>query len=232
MKVLLALLSLVTTHANLLVIWDRSNFASNANTTISLKYYKATLPGEIPLPLINTTNTGSAIINMTAAFAPGALNASMRLTLKTVDSSGDVKSFYGPIFTLASNDTTSSHSTLSDNAKKLGEKVGLPLGLIFFFVLLGAIAVFLFLKKRRGQGYLTRQSRSQRTGRAAVIDATGHRRTESFHDEPTTGVELQDRGRKAQGEDNWDWGSEVGSPVRGSSGNAFREELGRQRGGR
>ncbi len=49
---------------------------------------------------------------------------------------------------------------------------------------------------------------------------------ESFHDEPTRGVEL---GRMSK-EDDWGWGSPVGSPTAGG-GNVFREEVERQKSG-
>ena len=115
----------------------------------------------------------------------------------------------------------------------MGEKVGIPVGLVFLIVAVIAVALFVCFRKRRSKGYGAGKSLRQRVGGGA---SRGHRRDPSFHDEPTTGVELKDRNTRLTGEspeDNWDWGSPVGSPAHaGGAGNAFRDEIQRQRGGR
>lgn len=92
------------------------------------------------------------------------------------------------------------------------------------------------MRKRRGLGYGGgKAARSQRMNAAAAPVAGPtrghHRRGSSFHDEPTRGVELQDRNG---GGDSWDWGSPVSSPTTagGRNSNAFREEMQRQKSGR
>ena len=95
------------------------------------------------------------------------------------------------------------------------------------------MALFICFRKRRAKGYGAGKSLRQRVGSGT---GGGHRRDASFHDEPTTGVELRDRNRGLTGEtpeDNWDWGSPVSSPTSaGGGGNAFRDEIQRQRSGR
>lgn len=140
----------------------------------------------------------------------------------------------GPTFTLIEGNSTT-HSSPSDKSKKLGQAVGIPVGLVFLIGAVAVIAVFLCMRKRRGLGYGGgKAARGQRMDAAvAPVANRGHRRGESFHDEPTRGVELQERNRGLTGEDNWDWGSPVSSPTAGGRGsNAFREEVQRQRSGR
>ena len=95
------------------------------------------------------------------------------------------------------------------------------------------MALFVCFRKRRGKGYGSGKSLRQRVGSGA---RRGHRRGPSFHDEPNTGVELKDRTKGVKGEsseDSWDWGSPVSSPTSaGGGGNAFRDEIQRQRSGR
>ena len=71
-------------------------------------------------------------------------------------------------------------------------------------------------------------------GGTPAYASRGHKRDASFHDEPTRGMELQNRNSGLTGEDNWDWGSPVSSPttVGGRNSNAFREEIQRQRSGK
>lgn len=153
----------------------------------------------------------------------------------------------------SNNNSTTSASSGSSSTKKLGEEVGIPIGLIFFLALLG-VAIFFILRRRKATGgdYLAR--RKSRTGSAKGAGAGGlvgpHQRTESFHDEPTMGggVELQSTTRSSRAYsgassvsrlsegDSWGWGSPggggVSTTVTGGGGNVFREELGRQQTGR
>ena len=102
----------------------------------------------------------------------------------------------------------------------------------------------------RGGYSSSKSARSQRIA-AATAPVTGanrghHRRDPSFHDEPTRGMELQNRAGAGaaggaagggSGGDNWDWGSPVSSPTNttitgGRDSNAFRDEIQRQRSGK
>lgn len=165
-------------------------------------------------------------------------------------------------FTSIQNATSrpSSSSSSSSSTKKLGEEVGIPIGLVFFLALL-AVAAFLILRRRKAGtagDYLARgKSRSGGSARAGGGGGGGgglvgphHRRAESFHDEPTMGggVELQSTTRSSRAYsgassvsrlsegDSWGWGGSspggVSTTVTGGGGNVFREELGRQQTGR
>lgn len=179
---------------------------------------------------------------MSSLWLKGQHTANLTLTLLVDQENKDPKSFSGPTFTLLSTTTSedSSHSAPSSapsGSKKLGEKVGLPVGLVLLIIAAIAVALFVCFRRRRSKGYGSGKSLRQRinsgTGR-------GHRRDASFHDEPTSGVELRDRNRGLTGEtpeDNWEWGSPVSSPTSagggaGGGGNAFRDEIQRQRSGR
>ena len=150
--------------------------------------------------------------------------------------------FSGPQVTLrnvlapnsTNNATASSDNNGGSDSKELGQKVGIPIGLIFFLAIIGILA-FIVLRRRRGNngGYLSRKSHSERTGGGASGLVGPHRRTASFHDEPVRGggVELQERGHQrgasGGGSSDWGWGSPRASE---GGGNVFREEVGRQRG--
>ena len=183
---------------------------------------------------------------MNALWLDDQSTANLTLSL-VVDQPGSSESkvYDGPTFTLlsisSSADSSTSPSPSSTTAptdKKLGEKVGLPIGLVALIVLAGAVALFLCCRKRRNKGYGTGKSLRQRvSGGSGDGAGRGHRRDASFHDEPTVGgMELKDRNKGLTGEapaDNWDWNSPVGSPSDGAGGgNAFRDEIQRQRGGR
>ena len=190
------------------------------------------------LTSLNATNfQGSVFLNMSSAWLKGQSTANLTLALIANQKGKDPRPFAGPTFTLLSTSSSeSSHSAPSSapsSSKKLGEKVGLPVGLVFLIIAAIAVALFICFRKRRGNGYGAGKSLRQRVGSGT---GRGHRRDASFHDEPTTGVELRDRNRGLTGEppeDNWDWGSPVSSPTSaGGGGNAFRDEIQRQRSGR
>ena len=223
--------------------WDPSLFDDGASNTVLVYHTEATglnSPATADvLASLNATNfQGSVFLNMSSAWLNGQPTANLTLILR-VSLDDDAPVFAGPTFTLLS--TSSSDSTHSEpsaapsSSKKLGEKVGLPVGLLYLIVAAVAVALFVCFRRRRAKGYGTAKSLSQRVGSGA---SRGHRRDPSFHDEPTTGgVELRDRTKGPAGEsaeDNWDWGSSVGSPTNtgGGASNAFRDEIQRQRSGR
>lgn len=219
--------------------WDPSLFNDGANNTIQVYYVDETglnspATADILASLNATNYQGSVFVNMSSAWLGGQSTANLTLALIVDQEGDDTQIFAGPTFTLLS--TSSSDSTHSEpssapsSSKKLGEKVGIPVGLVFLIVAAIAAALFVCFRKRRAKGYGTGKSLGQRVGSGA---SRGHRRDPSFHDEPTTGVELKDRTKGPSGEsaeDNWDWGSPVSSPAGASgAGNAFRDEIQRQR---
>ncbi|CAD6590933.1 MAG: hypothetical protein ASARMPRED_005110 [Alectoria sarmentosa] len=225
------------------VTWDPSLFEDGANNTVQVYNVDATgldspATADI-LASLNATNfEGSVFLNMSSVWLNGQSTANITLNLIVDQEGSEPEVFAGPTFTLlstsGSDSTHSSPSSAPSSSKKLGEKVGLPIGLVFLIIAAIAAALFICFRKRRGKGYGTGKSLRQRVGGSGA--GRRHRRDASFHDEPTTGVELKDRNKGLTGEspgDNWDWGSPVGSPTSaGGAGNAFRDEIQRQRSGR
>lgn len=211
-----------------------------------------------PDALFNTTvpaNKGSVQFNTTPSMLKNSTFGNLTFYILDVGASEEHK-YFGPTFTLvddttsANNDTSSepntSHNSTgsgggSSKSKELGKDVGAPIGSIALVAILAIIAFFLYRRygsRGVGSDYLSRKSHSQRTtstgGYGAAAAATAgrsHRRTESFHDEPTRGMELQDRGNAggAGAADNWDWGRDsVSSPTSPGRSNVFRDEISRQ----
>lgn len=221
--------------------WDNSLFEDGANNTVQVYNVEATgLKSPATADILasrNATNyQGSVFINMSSVWLKDQSTANLTLALVVDEEGTDPKVFGGPTFTLlstsGSDDTHAAPSSAPSSSKKLGEKVGIPVGLVFLIVAAVAVALFVCLRKRRSKGYGTGKSLPQRVGSGT---GRGHRRDASFHDEPTSGVELKDRNRGPSGEsaqDNWDWGSPVSSPTSAGGGNAFRDEIQRQRSGR
>ena len=224
------------------VTWDTSLFEDGANNTVQV--YNSDASGldspataEILASLNATNYEGSVFLNMSSAWLGDQSSTNLTLALIVDENGSDVKVFAGPTFTLLStSDSGSTHfepSSTPSSSKELGEKVGLPIGLVFLIVAAIAAGLFVCFRKRRGKGYGAGKSLGQRVGSGT---GRGHRRDASFHDEPTTGVELKDRNKGLTGEapeDNWEWGSPVSSPTSiGGAGNAFRDEIQRQRSGR
>lgn len=134
----------------------------------------------------------------------------------------------GPVFTLITYNTT---STSTDNKgsgdDKLGEKAGVPVGLGIFLIAAAGL-MFWFLRRRRNRqaGYLAK--RGQHGGSRARGMMTGDESGAGFRDEPTRGMELQERDRGKGRQDSWEAGWDSASS-QGGGGNAFRDEIDRQR---
>ena len=234
------------------VIWDPTHFPKGSNATVVLKYSLGDDgPNNIPddgLEL-NATTVSTAVGSVSFALESSWLKndtaTNLTLWMYTTMDGGGQETISGPTFTLDSklnpehNNTSSQDG--SSNSKAVGEKVGIPIGSIAFIVIVGLLAFFLwrYMRKNKnnagGKGdYLTRRSHSERTaGAGAGAGMTGgHRRTESFHDEPTRGMELQDRNGGGSAGDNWEWGRDsVGSPTSPGGSNVFRDEIQRQKTG-
>jgi len=224
-----------------LVSWDHSLFDKGAVATVYLLNSSNTqnisreqvLESHFADFSYEADNLGDLNFNINKTWLNGSstLNVTFFLEVESHDHTPENNTIYhGPWIILtdknATNTTASSDSgSGTSKSKKIGEGVGIPVGLIAF-VALAVIAFILW--RRHGQnkkGYGASKSLAQGTEGAGA--ARGHNRQGSFHDEPTRGVELQER----NGGDNWGWGSPVGSPTSRQS-NAFRDEISRQQTGR
>ena len=121
----------------------------------------------------------------------------------------------------------------SKPAKKVN-KVGLGVGIPFAF---GAVAIiglgaFCCIRKRRraSGGYMGNKSRAMPIDDDDFADGGGTRGTGRFRDEPSGGLELQDRSTRGRGGED-SLGSLGSTPTEdfGGRGNAFRDEISRQR---
>ena len=213
--------------------WDTSLFPADTLATVEVEYFDdpadKTASTE-PLQGFKTLNSEGAMdINMSSSWLKGQSTAN--LTLFFVSSENEAV-LTGPTILLTKNNSTASSGS---SKKKLGEEVGIPVGFVIIGAALVIIGAFVCLRRRaRGLTFTGKPRDQGMTAATGGVAATrGHRRDPSFHDEPTRGVELQDRNKAYAGDDNWEWGSPVSSPTRGGTGgNVFREEVGRQKVGR
>ena len=214
------------------VQWDTSIFEANTTESIWLSYFQnpevSTATSDAVFNETALDNQGSAILHMNQSFLDQAHGASANMTL-FLASGG--KTLTGPTFMLSNATNTTSLDSSDSDKKKLGEKVGIPVGLVILGVALIGLGAFICMRRRAARGYGVGRSKGQGFTPAAAAGGRGHRRDASFHDEPTRGVELQNRNRGANAQDdNWDWESQPSSPTTAGKGsNAFRDELGRQR---
>ncbi|MCJ1278587.1 hypothetical protein MMC21_006404 [Puttea exsequens] len=221
------------------VTWDPSIFTSNSTITVELLLM-------VPGPSAGETSAGKVLhddsvpntaggtfFNMSSSWLNTSTSANITFILTShlsdqipAEEAGAVYKD-GPTITLLSNNNTNT-SKPSSSSKKKGEEVGIPVGMVFLIVAVVAVAGFLYMRNRRRKGLSGSSASGQRIAKVAGGARGHHRRGSSFHDEPTRGMELQDRGGAAGG-DSWDWGSPVSSPTSGSRrSNAFREEIDRQ----
>lgn len=217
--------------------WDQSLFSLNSTNTIALlsvteinddRTANVTAVQQEKVP----NSQGTVFLKMDSAWLNNGLTTNLTFSLENNQADTEPYILPGPEITLIGNNT--SHSKPASKSKKLGEAIGIPMGLVFFIIAVALIAAFICMRKRRGLGYGGgKAARSQRMEAVTPVASRGHRRDASFHDEPTRGMELQDRNKGLTGEDNWDWGSPVSSPTTaGRNSNAFRDELERQKSGR
>ena len=145
------------------------------------------------------------------------------LTLYLVSNSSDVDSPKirdGPVFSLITNSTDGQGSHKGGDSK-VGEKAGIPVGLGVFLIAVAAL-IFWFWRKKRGAGKGYLANRSRRGTRM-----TGDTGDGGFRDEPTRGLELQNRNGHGR-QDSWEAGWSENPPTEGGR-NQFRDEIDRQR---
>ncbi|KAL8798805.1 MAG: hypothetical protein Q9182_006377 [Xanthomendoza sp. 2 TL-2023] len=129
----------------------------------------------------------------------------------------------GPTLTLITNGTDTQNSTAHGNNSHIGEKAGIPVGLGIFLIAAAGL-IFWLLRRRRNNsaGYMAKRKATSRMGDESGTGGGG------FRDEPTRGMELQDRDRQGHGrQDSWEAGWDSTSSQGG--GNTFRDEIDRQR---
>ncbi|KAL8683541.1 MAG: hypothetical protein Q9186_000453 [Xanthomendoza sp. 1 TL-2023] len=157
----------------------------------------------------------------------GAKNNTL-ITLFIVSESEELESpetKSGPTLNLITNGTDSKNSTSHGKDSHIGENAGIPVGLgVFLIAAAGLIFWLIRRRKKNSAGYMAkRKGASRMTGDES---GTGGGGGGGFRDEPTRGMELQDRqgrGRQDSWEAGWDSTSSQGG------GNTFRDEIDRQR---
>ena len=214
------------------VTYDNRHFSPNATMTLEVKFLpngsadsSSSVASDFPLAW--ETQVPSAVYNISVEFSADWLQGhnSSNLTLFLHENGSDDQPYPGPFLTLISANSTDDHNKTSSRKggdKKVGEKVGIPIGTIFFFAVILGLAYYFRRQilakcssvlggKGGGKGYTGSEAR-RNTGLGNDAFAMGHQRGDSFHDEPMRGgVELQDR---------------AGGP---GGPNMFRDELDRQR---
>ncbi|KAL8742412.1 MAG: hypothetical protein Q9184_008260, partial [Pyrenodesmia sp. 2 TL-2023] len=155
-------------------------------------------------------------------------NTNLTLFIESKDADGTPSSRSGsesgPVFVFVTNSTSNSTSNSDNGDDEIGKKAGIPVGLgVFLIAVAGFSFWFLRRRKRNAAGYMGKRSRSARmTGDESGVGASG------FRDEPTRGLELQDRAGHGR-QDSWEAGWDTSSSQGGGGGNAFRDEIDRQR---
>ncbi|KAL9031058.1 MAG: hypothetical protein Q9180_006844 [Flavoplaca navasiana] len=149
------------------------------------------------------------------------LKNNTNLTLSIKSDPSDQPVWSGPILTLIV-DKNSKNGTKDGKDSHIGEKAGIPVGLgVFLIAVAGLVFWFLRRRKNKSAGYMAkRKGGSRMTGDESGVGG-------GFRDEPTRGMELQDRqghGRQDSWEAGWD-----STSSQGGGGTTFRDEIDRQR---
>ncbi|KAL8835807.1 MAG: hypothetical protein Q9176_006688 [Flavoplaca citrina] len=147
-------------------------------------------------------------------------NTNVTLFLESNPSDEPVQT--GPILTLIVDENYSKNGTKDGKDSHIGEKAGIPVGLGLFLIAVAGL-VFWLLRRRKNKsaGYMAkRKGVSRMTGDETGVGG-------GFRDEPTRGMELQDRQGHGR-QDSWDAGWDSTSS-QGGGGNTFRDEIDRQR---
>jgi len=230
-----------------IVTWNADYYPINSTITIELDYVNASGGGAVAWSSPKTLNNyGYVTMTMDSAWLRGQPRNNLTLYIIQLDPTPDQSAHakQGPIVSLINKPVQ--HYAPSPPTKppgKLGLLVGLPVVLgVFVFVLFG---LFIGMRKHRKiglgsvmgsrKGYGVGKSRRQRVGKKGAI-RLGEREVGApdtgFRDEPTRGVELQQRQhtREESLDDLVSSPTEQINPRRHE--NAFRDEISRQRTGR
>ncbi|KAL8710756.1 MAG: hypothetical protein Q9220_004774 [cf. Caloplaca sp. 1 TL-2023] len=210
------------------VSWDPALFTHNSTNMIELKH--ATEPNSTMIwsqsGVVNEVGQVNLFMHADYLLDGNKNNTNLTLFIHSVDAEDVPTTKSGPVFTLITNSTLllTNHTSDGNSSKELGEKAGIPLGLGVFLIAVAGL-VFWYFRRRRNNaaGYMGKRTAnsSRMTG-----DESGTGGRGGFRDEPTRGMELQDRGHGRQ--DSWEAGWDSASS-QGGGGNAFRDEIDRQR---
>lgn len=235
------------------VTWDADYYPINSTIIIELDYVNASGGGAVAWSSPKTLNNyGFVTISMDSAWLQDSRRNNLTIYIIQLDPTPDrrASTMTGPTISLINKPVTHyPPPPPTGMPNKLGLMVGLPVSL--GFVLLVIFGLFFGMRKHRKiglgsimgsrKGYGVGKSRRQRVGKKGAI-RLAERETgrndpaeTGFSDEPTRGVELQQRQHTR--EENLD--DLVSSPTREGfgddprlQGNAFRDEISRQRTGR
>ncbi|KAL9048779.1 MAG: hypothetical protein Q9206_005847 [Seirophora lacunosa] len=204
------------------VTWDPTLFDPNSTNKVSFKYTNDTDASDTWQQEGLRNERGYVPLKIYPSYLenrPNNTNVTLFLA------SGDDQVLIGPIFSIIAPPSNST-SDEGSGSKDLGEKAGIPVGLGLFLIAVAGF-VFWFLRRRRNKaaGYMGKRS-TRITGDSEGGGAGG------FRDEPTRGLELQDRaghGRQDSWEAGWDSTTSSQAGGGGGGGNAFRDEIDRQR---
>ncbi|KAL8718412.1 MAG: hypothetical protein Q9181_008204, partial [Wetmoreana brouardii] len=211
---------LVHVGDSITVSWDPTLFEKNSTYEIELYLANGTdnrIWNTLPLE----TKVSHTPLKIAASYLQGN---GTNVTLFIHPTSGDDPlTLSGPVFTIITNSTDKNGTSHGGNSNKdLGEKAGIPVGLGIFLIAAAAL-IFWLLRRRRNNsaGYMAKRGTrtSRMTGEESRVGG-------GFRDEPTRGMELQNRGAHER-QDSWEAGWDTASSQGG--GNTFRDEIDRQR---
>lgn len=210
------------------VIWDSRAFESNSTDILSLNYVEN--PDAVPfISVTNISNSvGFAQIRMDEKWLRDGKPTNLTVFI-TSSHNGSKKPSSGPTVVLVPD--KGEDLTPEKKVNKVGLGVGIPFA--FGAVAIIALGAFCCIRKRRraSGGYMGNKSRAMPVDEDDFADGgAGMRGTGRFRDEPSGGLELQDRSTRGRGGED-SLGSLASTPTEdfGGRGNAFRDEISRQR---
>ncbi|MCJ1362953.1 hypothetical protein MMC16_002059 [Acarospora aff. strigata] len=232
-----------------IVTWNADYYPINSTIIIEADYVNASGGGAVAWSSPKTLNNyGFVTMTMDSAWLQGQKRNNLTLYIIQLDPTPNQRASTksGPTISLINKPVEHYPPPPTKPPSKLGLQIGLPVGLgLFVFVLFG---LFLGMRKHRKiglgsvmgsrKGYGVGKSRRQRVGKKGGIrlDERGVDIPDTgFRDEPTRGVELQQRqhAREESLDDLVDSPTEEGFGTDPKlHGNAFRDEVSRQKTGR
>ncbi|KAL8645972.1 MAG: hypothetical protein Q9210_006407, partial [Variospora velana] len=182
------------------ITWDPTLFKPNSTTTVSFKYSNATNDKDTWQQNRLLNEQGFTPLTIYPSYLENRPN-NTNITLFLA--SGDDQIKIGPVFALITAPSNATSDDEGDDDKDLGQKAGIPVGLGIFLIAVAGF-VFWFLRRRRirAAGYMAKRGGTRMTGDTESSGGAG-----GFKDEPTRGLELQDRaghGRQDSWEAGWD----------------------------
>jgi len=236
------------------VTWDADFFAINSTITIELSYVSTSGGGGNAWSSAKTPNAyGYVTMTMDKAWLQGTSRNNLTLTIVSLGPNVNAQAVRtsGPVISLINKPVA--HLPAPPHTKapnKLGMEIGIPVGVAFIVFVVFGLCIGMRKTRRIGvgnvmgrrKGYGIGKSRRQRVGNNGPIRLDeqeagpgpwrGH-----FRDESNGEIELPQRNPGHAREESL--GSLVGTPTQegfgdptGTRGNAFRDEISRQKTGR